>query len=128
MSKPVAALGGLLILGGVWIAVLPEQLLSIADWESRAGLYIAASVRIITGLLLIFSASATRYPRGLRILGFLVLLVGLILPFVSLELWAGLIRWWFVEHRVAYRVAGGIGGVLFGGFLVHASLPKKRVA
>ncbi len=125
MSKPVAALGGAVILSGVWIAVLPEQLVSVADWESRTGLYIAASIRIITGLLLIFSASATRYPRGLRIFGALVLLVGLILPFVPLDLWAGLIRWWFVEQLAAYRVGGGLGGVLLGGFLVHASLPKQ---
>lgn len=125
MSKPVAVLGGFVILSGVWIAVLPEQLVSVADWESRTGLYIAAAIRIITGLLLIFSASATRYPRGLRIFGALVLLVGLTLPFIPLDLWAGFTRWWFVEQFHAYRVGGGLGGVLLGGFLVYASQPKQ---
>ena len=128
MSKPVAALGGIVILMGLWIAVFPEQLVSVVDGESRAGLYTAASIRIITGLLLIFSASATRYPGGLRIFGALVLLVGLILPFVPLELWAGLIRWWLVEQRVVMRVGAGVGGVLLGGILVYASLPEKHVA
>lgn len=128
MSKPVAALGGLVILMGVWIAVLPEHLVSVVDWESRAGLYAAASIRIITGLLLIFSAPATRYPGGLRIFGALVLLVGLSLPFVPLELWAGMIRWWFVDHRVAMRIGAGVGGVLLGGFLVYASVPKEHPA
>lgn len=126
MSRPVAALGGLVIVMGLWIAVFPQHLMSVADWESRAGLYIAASIRIVTGLFLIFNASATRYPRGLKIFGGLVLLAGLILPFVPLELWTGLIRWWFVEQRVAMRFGAGVGGVLLGGFLVYASVPEKH--
>ena len=125
MSKPVAVLGGAIILMAVWIGVMPEGLMEAADWESRTGLYIAASIRIFTGLLLIFAASATRYPKGLKIFGGFVLFVGLVLPFVPLDLWAKLIRWAFVEQSAVVRVGGSLGGMLLGGFLVYASRPKR---
>jgi hypothetical protein len=125
MSKPVAVLGGAIILMAVWIGVAPEGLMEAADWESRAGLYIAASLRVFTGLFLILTASATRYPKGLKIFGGLVLFIGLVMPFLPLDLWAKLIRWAMVEQPGAFRVGGSLGGILLGGFLVHASMPKR---
>jgi hypothetical protein len=125
MSKPMAVLGGAIILMGVWIGVMPEGLMEAADWESRTGLYIAASIRIFTGLFLIFTASGTRYPKGLKIFGGLVLFIGLVMPFVPLDLWAKLIQWAMVEQPGAFRVGGSLGGFLLGGFLVHASMPKR---
>lgn len=125
MSRLVMGLGVAIILAALWIAVFPDQLLSVVDWESQRGLYIAAGIRIAAGLLLLTAAPSTRYPKGLRIFGGLVLLVGLGLLFFPIDSWAGLIGWFFGEHPTAYRVAGGVGGVLLGAFLVHASLPRR---
>ena len=125
MSKLVTALGVVFILVGLWVAFFPEQLLSAVDWESRGGLNLAAGTRVITGLVLIFSGSATRYPNGLRVFGSLVLLAGLVLLLVPLDVWAGLIRWWMVDQLAVYRVGGGMVGVLLGAFLIHASLPQR---
>ena len=125
MSKLVIGLGVVFILMGAWIVLFPDQLLSAADWESRQGLYIAAGIRVVTGLVLLLSASATRYPRGLRVFGGLVLLVGLGLPFLPIHLWAEVMQFWLSEHFGVYRVVGGVVGMLMGAFLVHAALPKR---
>ena len=74
---------------GVSIGLAPDRFLDATDWESRGGLYIAASIRIVSGFILILGAPASRYPVGLRIFGAVVLLAGLILLFLPLELWAG---------------------------------------
>ena len=125
MSKLVMGLGGVFILMGVWLALFPEQLLSIVDWESRRGLYIAAGMRVIVGLVLVLTASATRYPTGLRVFGALVLLAGLGLPFIPIDFWAGLIRGLIIENLAVYSVGGGLVTILLGALLIHASLPDR---
>jgi len=128
MAKLVMGLGLVFILMGLVVLISPDRLVSLADWESRQGLYLAAGTRIIFGLVLLLSASYTRYPKGLRIFGGLVLLAGLSFPLIPTEVWTGIIRWWLVEHLDAYRFGGGLVGILLGSFLVHAALPEKPTA
>ena len=128
MSKSVMGLGVVVVLFGLWMAVLPEHLLSIVDWESRSGLYTAAGIRVVFGLVLLLTASATRYPRGLRIFGALVLLAGLCLPFVPIDFWAGMIRWGLTDNLGVLRFVGGVGGILLGVFLVYAASPRSSAA
>ena len=125
MSKTVIGLGVVLFLLGLWILVVPDQFMSMMDWESRQALYVAAGVRILIGLLLVLSASATRYPKGMRIFGGLVVVAGLIILFLPLDLWGELIRWAMIENRWWFRVGGGIGGMLMGAFFVHAGSPRS---
>jgi len=119
------ALGVAILLMGVSIGVSPAWFLGLADWESQGGLYLAAAMRIISGLVLILGASASRYPVGLRIFGAVVLLAGLVLLFIPLDLWTGLIEWLTDEHATVLRMGGGAGGTLVGLFLVHAARPKR---
>ena len=125
MSRPVLGLGVVLILLGLWVAVVPDQVLSIVDWESRQGLYLAAWMRILIGLLLVLSASSTRYPKGLRIFGALVLVAGLCILFLPIAFWAGLINGLLLTNVALFRVGGGFVLLLFGAFLVHAARPAQ---
>jgi len=124
MAKSVTVLGAAFILIGLAILFLPEQAVSVWDWGSRSGLYLSAAIRVVMGLVLIISAPASRYPKGLRVFGALVLIAGLVLPFLPLDFWAAVIQWGLVEQVRVFRVVGGLGGLLFGGFLIHASRPK----
>ena len=124
MSRLVMGLGVVFLLLGLWIAVVPDQVLSIVDWESRQGLYLAAGMRIVLGLLLILSASATRYPMGIRIFGGAVLVAGLCLLFIPIDLWMRLMHW-AVLGNPFFRVGGGLFGLLFGTFLVYVAKPGR---
>ena len=93
MSKFVIGLGAVFVLLSLWVQLFPDQIVSIARWEARRALYIAAGMRITTGLILLLSASSTRFPRGLRVFGGLMLLAGLGLLFIPTESWESLIQW-----------------------------------
>jgi len=127
MARFVMGLGVVFILMGLWILFFPNQLASVANWESRQGLYLASGGRVVTGLILFLSASATRYPKGFRIFGGVVLLVGLGLPFLPIDIWEGLIQWWLVNLSI-YHVGVGAVAMLLGAFLVHAALPARSDA
>lgn len=124
-SKMVMGLGVAIALLGVTVAVVPEQTKTIVDWTSREGLYIAAGMRVVSGLILFLAAPGTRYPKGMRIFGGVVLAAGLALPLLPIELWARLIRWWLVDNALHYRVGGGVFGLLIGAFLIHAARPAR---
>jgi hypothetical protein len=128
VSKLIMALGVVIVLMAGLIGVSQAWFLGLADWESQGGLYIAAAIRIISGVVLILGASASRYPRGLRIFGAVVLLAGVVILFTPLALWEGLIRWVTVEHTAVFRVGGGVGGAVLGLFLIHAAKPKRTAA
>lgn len=128
MSRIVTGLGFVFIFMGPWILFFPDQLVSIVDWGSRQGQYVAAGIRIVVGLVLVLSASSTRYPKGFRILGGLALFAGLGLPFIAGDIWEGLIQWWLVENLIVYRVCGAAVVMMFGALLVYATLPRRTAA
>ena len=125
MSKPVMGLGVLFILMAVVVLVAPDLLVSAADWESSGGQYLAGAMRITIGLVFVLTAPSTRYPKGIRIFGTFLVVVGIGLFLLPNEIWAGIINWWLVENLMAYRIGGSTVGALFGGFMVHASRPER---
>ena len=127
MTKLVKVIGVGYILMGVLVAVYPEWFLSV-DWASRSGLFMAAGLRVVVGLVLILAASASRFPTVFRVVGGIALLAGLMLPFIPIDLWAGLMTWWMVDNVALLRVTMGIGATLGGGFIAWAAEPKRSDA
>lgn len=128
MSKLAMAVGGVFILGSVWLLVAPESVVSFINLESRAFIYVAALARILMGLVLILAASASRAPIGFLILGALMLLGGLLLPLIPVDLLVAVIQWITVEHLTFWRIAGSPVGILLGAFIVYAAQPKRTTA
>jgi hypothetical protein len=128
MSKLVMALGGAIILAGLWMAVAPDQLFGVMEWESRRGQIVAASIRLVSGLILFLAASATRYPKGFRIIGGLIFVAGIAILLIPLEHWGALIRWALLGNDWLVRIGGGIGGPLIGALLIHAARPAPTDA
>ena len=125
MSKLVTAVGVLFVFMGLWILIAPEHLMSVADWDSRTGQNVAGGVRLVMGLFLMVAAPATRYPKGIRIFGGVVILAGLVVLAVSAEAWSTVMELWMGTNLVLMRVSGGIGGVLIGAFFIHAARPDE---
>ena len=128
MSKLAMAVGGVIILGSLALLASPESVVSFIDFESRTFIYLAALARVTMGLVLIVAAPASRVPIGLGLLGALMLLGGLLLPFIPMDFLAGVIQWFTVEHLAFWRFVGSPVGILMGAFIVYAVQPVRTAA
>ena len=128
MLKLVMAVGFFTVLIGVAVGISPERFLSLVDWPSREGLYVAAGIRVVVGILLLLAAPASRFPRVFRVIGVIALVAGLLMPFVPIRFWGDFMRWWIVDHLALFRILLAIGAILLGSFLAYAATPKRTAA
>lgn len=89
------------------------------------GLYIAAAFRVVFGLVLIGVASTSRMPRTLRTLGVIIVVAGIITPFVGVERARGIVAWWVGQGNAFMRIWASIA-VVFGLFIIYAVIPRRR--
>ena len=116
ISVLVAALG---VLG----LVSPDRLLGVVRrFQSPGGLYAAAAIRLVLGLSLYLAAPGSRAPEALRILGPLVMLIGVITPFFGVERFRRFLDWWSSLGPVVLRLWAGFA-FAFGALLAYAVAP-----
>jgi len=116
LSLFVAALGAL----GV---ASPLRLLGVVRYfQTPAGLYFAAALRVVLGVALFFAAPTSRAPELLRILGVVSIVGGVITPFFGLERFRKLLDWWSARGSTFVRAWAAIA-LAFGLFLAYAVVP-----
>lgn len=116
LSLFVAALGAL----GV---VSPAGLLGVVRrFESPAGLYAAAVLRLVLGVALFLAAPTSRAPGVVRVLSILIFVSGLITPLLGLERFRRLLDWWSARGP-AFRRAWASLALVFGLWLAYAVIP-----
>lgn len=125
LSLLVALLGAL----GV---VAPERLLDVVRrFQTPAGLYAAAAIRLVLGLALLLAAPASRAPEAVRILGVFIVVAGVITPFFGIERFRRLLEWWSALGPGLVR-AWAVFALVFGLLLAYTVLPNwctaQRVA
>jgi hypothetical protein len=125
MSKLAVAVGFLYVLMGATLAVSADWFLSVVDWESRQGLYVSAGIRGVVGLVLLVAAPTSRFPRVFRVIGVIALAAGLLMPFLPIEFWGEVIRWWTVDHLMLFRTLLAVAATLAGSFIVYAFATKS---
>ena len=92
--------------------------------------YIIATVRVAFGLALISAASVSRAPKALRVLGYLILIAGIItalMGLVGMERARAIIEWELQQGTGFFRFAG-ILVLAIGGFIAYACAPARRAA
>jgi hypothetical protein len=115
-SLLVAALGALGL-------VSPSRLLIVVGhFQTPAGQYFAAAVRLVMGVALLFAAPVSRAPGALGILGLIIILAGFITIFISLERFRRLIAWWSSQGSALVRAWAAVA-CAFGLLLAYALLP-----
>ena len=119
------AVGLVYVAVGVTVAVFPDWFVSVVDWGSRQGLFVAAGFRFVVGLVLLLAASASRFPAVFRVLGAIALVAGLVMPFVPIDVWGTYMGWWTVDQPGLFRVVMAIASTLFGGFVAYAAKPER---
>jgi len=128
-AKLLAMAMGLIIASiGVFGAAAPSALLEFGRaLQTPRALYIVAAVRIIFGALLLWVAPVSRVPKTLRLLGLLIVIVGMLTPFIGVERSRAMLDWWSTQGVLFTRVWMGVV-VVFGLFIVYAVTPPRRSA
>jgi hypothetical protein len=125
--KTIAFLFGLCIaaVGAVGI-VKPTALAWIAQYFVTAGsFYFLAAVRIAFGLVLIVVAPASRVPGGLRVLGYVIVILGIttaVTALVALDRAGVAIDWWLEQSSTVARLTS-LPVLLLGAFVAYACAP-----
>ena len=109
----------------------PSSLVWIAQHSVTSGaFYLLAAVRVAVGLVLISAASASRAPKALRMVGYVIVVAGLataLTGLVGMERARTIIGWWLDQGAGIIRVTSVVL-VAFGGFVVYACIPLRRAA
>jgi uncharacterized membrane protein YidH (DUF202 family) len=116
---------------GVVGLIVPQIYVWLAQQFTTAGsFYIIAVVRIAFGLLLISVATASRTSKALRVLGSVIVILGIASVFTGLFAieWArGAIEWWMQKGPDAFRLTS-ILILALGSFIAYACAPDRRAA
>jgi len=128
--KTVAFATGLCIAGvGAVGIVEPSVLVWIAQHASTPGaFYAVAAIRIAFGAILISVAPASRAPRGLGLLGWIIVVAGIataLTGLVGMERARDIIEWWLQQGSSVIR-ATSLLLVALGSFVAYACAPVRR--
>ena len=130
--KNLAFMVGLCIVTVGCVGILaPSGLVWIARHSTTSGaFYFIAMVRVAFGLVLIFAASVSRAPKAVRVLGYVILIAGIMTALTGL-LAIGrardIIDWWLQRGLGVVRLTGVLVLAL-GGFVAYACAPARRAA
>lgn len=132
------ALNTLAVVIGLCVAALgtvglvaPAVLVSIAEHTGTAGaFYVIAAVRVAVGLVLISAAAASRAPKAIRILGYIIVAAGLATALIALLAMGparAIIDWWLQQGSGLVRLTGLLVLVV-GGVVAYACARPQRTA
>ena len=104
----------------------PEGLMDLAKFSfTKSGTYVIAAVRVLLGTFLFTCAAATRTPKTVRVIGFLIFTVGIVGVLISHEPAQRLSEWWVAKGPDAFRIAACLP-LLVGIFIGLSTLTKER--
>jgi hypothetical protein len=113
-------IGWWIIAIGVGGILAPAFLIWVArHFLTPLPLYLVAAFRVAFGLLLLVAAPASRAPRVLRIVAFLPLIGGIVLPFLGVERAATMIEEWTQLGSALIRLTA-LALIGLGGFFAYA--------
>lgn len=117
----VAAIGAVGVVDPLVLLELGDSLLT------PTVLYTAAAVRVLFGAVLLWLAPASRAPKTLRVIGALLVVAGVLTPFVGLEHSRATLDWLLTQGPLFTRAWAGVA-VLLGLFIVYALTGSRRFA
>jgi uncharacterized membrane protein len=128
--KNLAFAAALLILAlGVVGVLMPSGLVWIARHSVTPGaFYLIAAVRVFLGLVLITVAAASRAPKALLILGYIILFAGIataLAGLLAIERVQVIIDWWVQQGSWLVRLSA-VPVLALGGFVAYACAPARR--
>jgi hypothetical protein len=98
----------------------------VGELQAPGMAFAAGAVRVVIGIALIASASASRWPKCLGLLGGMIFIGGLVTPFEGALLGRTLLSMWPTWGPGVVRALGGLIALL--GLLVIYSVLARRKA
>lgn len=112
----------LIVAVGILGIASPQQLLAfVRKFQTPFGLYFAAALRILLGVALVFAAPTSRAPDVIHILGFFIIVIGVVTPFFGLARFRRLLDWWLAQGAGFVR-GWAVFAMIFGLLLAYAIL------
>ena len=119
-------IGLLLVVQGILGIVAPDVFVgSIRFIQTPPVMYVAAVLRVVFGVVLVRAAPGSRAPRFLRVFGFIIVIGGLLTPFVGVWASEHILGWWSASGPALVRVFAGVSLAL-GLLIVYAVAPHRR--
>jgi len=117
----------LLIAGfGILSIALPGPFIELLCHSQSPGvMYFGAGFRLIFGVSLLMSAAKSRTPDVLRVLGWVFIVAGLLIPVIGFEFFSSAIDSFLSLGRWAARV-WGVVALAFGLAIAYSVAPRSR--
>jgi len=125
---PAAMLIGVLIAGFGGAAILAPAAFfeAVRYLHTPPVIYVAGTLRVVLGIVLVGAAPQSRARTLLRSLGALIILAGLLTPLVGARVARALLEWWSAGGPWLVRAAGAVGLVI-GLFILYATRPRAAI-
>lgn len=122
-----ALLIGLLIAaeGILGIAAPDPFLTAVRSLQTPPVIFLAAAIRLVFGVVLVRAAPSSRSPKVLRVFGYLMVIGGLLTPFVGGQAAHVILDWWSEGGPGLVRVWAA-AALALGVFIVYAVSPNRR--
>jgi ABC-type uncharacterized transport system permease subunit len=125
MRKLVLLIAVLMIVLGLTGVFWPSGIMDFAKWSlTSTGLYIAAGIRIVFGLILLVAANKTATPKIVRGIGAILVAAGLATLFLSAETTQRFASSWLENGEDRIRISACLP-LLVGLFLGGVTLFRK---
>jgi hypothetical protein len=109
---------------GLAFIVAPDRMLGLRALEATQGaLLVIAVIRILLGVVLIWTAPASRFPKALQVAGALFLGAGLATPLFGVERTKAVLAWEAAQGPVLMQGVGVLVLAL-GGCFAFALTPR----
>jgi hypothetical protein len=120
-------LGILMVLSGVGTLINPETIIDIFTGNSvDSSLYIGVIVfRLIFGFLLLWTAELSKYPKVIKLFGYLAIIAALTFILIGLDGFQNFISE-IIPLFTAQSQTAGLLSIAFGGFLIYAYSGNKE--
>lgn len=104
----IVVIVGLIILGmGILVLIAPVSLKKVLYiFLAKQWWTFVTVIRILIGTLLVLSASETRVPFFVRIVGILFILSGIVVPWMGASRIERLVGWWLQRSDTTLRLWG----------------------
>lgn len=112
--------GAFIALMGLMGLFAPAKLVGVvaALFDGMAGLWIAAGMRLVIGILMVLTASQSRFPFAFWLIGLIAIVAAVVGLLMGKDRVRKFVMWW-VEKPAAFTRLWSIIAIVFGVFIYY---------